>query len=58
MIQTSTAILFIGSLIIIMMGLCNPKPHNYHDELRLIAYELSRIADALDRRVGESDEAD
>ena len=49
MIHTSTAILFVGAFIIIMMGCCDPKPHNYHDELRLIAYQLSRIADALDR---------
>ena len=49
MMHTSTAILFVGAFIIIMMGVCDPKPYNYHDELRLIAYQLSRIADALDR---------
>lgn len=51
MIHTSTAIFFVGAFIIITMGCCDPKPYNYHDELKNIAYQLSRIADALNRRV-------
>ena len=35
-----------------------PHSYDYHTDLRNIAYQLSRIADALNRKEGEADEAD
>lgn len=33
-----------------------PHSYDYHTDLRNIAYQLSRIADALNRKEGETDE--
>lgn len=44
------AILLTGGLIVIGIVWSSPVVHNYHTDLKNIAYQLSRIADALNRR--------
>ena len=49
MIDTSTAIILIGSVLVIAISWSTPTNRDYHTDLKNIAYQLSRIADALDR---------
>lgn len=51
----ATAIIFTGALIIIAMVWCGPTVYDYHTDLKNITYQLSRIADALNRK-GEKNE--
>lgn len=44
------AIVFAASIIAIAIGWSAPSIHDYHTDLRNIAYQLSRIADALNRK--------
>lgn len=50
------AIIFAASIIAIAIGWSVPSIYDYHTDLRNIAYQLSRIADALNRRA--KDESD
>lgn len=43
-----------GAMIFIAIILSTPNGHDYHTDLRNIAYQLSRIADALNRKDGEA----
>ena len=43
------AIIFAASMIAIAIGWSEPSVYDYHTDLRNIAYQLSRIADALNR---------
>ena len=45
-----------GVMISIAIILSIPDGHDYHTDLRNIAYQLSRIADALNKKDGEADE--
>jgi hypothetical protein len=47
--MTTEAIIAVGVLIVIAMAWSAPVSHDYHTDLKNIAYQLSRIADALDR---------
>lgn len=49
MIDTSTAIILIGSVLVIAISWSTPTNRDYHTDLKNIAYQLSRIADALNR---------
>ena len=49
-------IIFAASIIAIAIGWSIPHTYDYHQDLRNIAYQLSRIADALNRKDGEQDE--
>ena len=44
------AIVFGASIIAVAIGWSIPHTYDYHTDLRNIAYQLSRIADALTRR--------
>ena len=44
-----------GAMISMAIILSIPNGHDYHTDLRNIAYQLSRIADALNRKDGEAD---
>lgn len=46
------AILLAGAMIVIAIALSMSIPHtyDYHTDLKNISYQLSRIADALNRR--------
>ncbi len=44
-----------GAMISIAIILSIPNGHDYHMDLRNIAYQLSRIADALNREDGEAE---
>lgn len=46
----TTAIIATGGLIVIAMAWSTPVVRDYHTDLKNIAYQLSRIADALNRR--------
>jgi len=51
------AIVFGASIIAVAIGWSIPHTYDYHTDLRNIAYQLSRIADALNRKEdGEQDE--
>lgn len=52
------AIVFGASIIAVAIGWSIPHTYDYHTDLRNIAYQLSRIADALNRKDGEADESD
>lgn len=39
-----------GAMVSMAIILSIPNGHDYHTDLRNIAYQLSRIADTLDRR--------
>ena len=52
----TAAIVFGASVIAVAIGWSIPHTYDYHTDLRNIAYQLSRIADALNRRDGEQDE--
>ena len=45
----TTAILATGAMIVIAIGWTIPTTYDYHTDLRNISYQLSRIADALNR---------
>lgn len=45
--STSTAILLVGSLLVLAITWSVPTDRDYHTDLKNIAYQLSRIADAL-----------
>lgn len=45
--STSTAILLVGSLLTLAISWSTPTNRDYHTDLKNIAYQLSRIADAL-----------
>ena len=47
---TTEAIIAVGGLIVIAMAWSTPVSRDYHTDLKNIAYQLSRIADALNRR--------
>ncbi len=47
---TTEAIIAVGGLIVIAMAWNTPVSRDYHTDLKNIAYQLSRIADALNRR--------
>ena len=46
-INLKTAIVLIGGMIMIGIGCARPVTYDYRTELKNIAYQLSRIADAL-----------
>lgn len=48
-ITITSAILLTGGLIVIAMAWSAPVVRDYHTDLKNIAYQLSRIADALNR---------
>ena len=52
---TATAIIFTGVLIVMAVVWSSSTVYDYHTDLKNIAYQLSRIADALNRR-GKKDE--
>lgn len=45
----TSAIILAGALIMIAIGWSSPHTYDYHTDLKNIAYQLSRIADALNR---------
>ena len=47
---TATAIIFTGVLIVMAVVWSSSTVYDYHTDLKNIAYQLSRIADALNRR--------
>ena len=47
---TTEAIIAVGGLIVIAMAWSIPTVYDYHTDLKNIAYQLSRIAEALNRR--------
>ena len=47
---TTETIMAIGGLIVIAIAWSTPVSRDYHTDLENIAYQLSRIADALNRR--------
>jgi len=49
------AIIFGASIIAVAIVWSIPHTYDYHMDLRNIAYQLSRIADALNRKDGEAD---
>lgn len=51
----TTAIMVVGLMITVAIVLSIPHEYDYHTDLRNIAYQLSRIADALNRTDGEAD---
>ena len=52
----TAAIIFAASIIAVAIGWSIPHSYDYHTDLKNIAYQLSRIADALNRRA--KDESD
>ena len=44
------AILLAGAMITVAMGWSIPHTYDYHTDLKNISYQLSRIADALNRK--------
>ena len=46
----TNAIIVAGALIMIAIGWSSPVIYDYHTDLKNIAYQLSRIADALGRK--------
>ena len=49
------AILLAGAMIAVAIGLTIPHTYDYHMELKNIAYQLSRIADALNRKESDTE---
>ena len=45
----TTAIAVAGAMIAVAIGWSSPHVYDYHTDLRNISYQLSRIADALNR---------
>ena len=48
-----TAIMVAGFMIAVVIGWSVPHIYDYHTDLRNIVYQLSRIADALNRKEGD-----
>ena len=48
--RMTTAIIFAGMIISIAIFFSAPDSRDYHTELKNIAYQLSRIADALNKK--------
>lgn len=53
---TAEAIITVGGLIVVAMAWSKPVPYDYHTDLKNIAYQLSRIADALNRKAERREE--
>ena len=47
--------IYVAMVIAIAIILSATRTYDYHTDLRNIAYQLSRIADAMNRRGGEQD---
>lgn len=45
-----SAIMLAGAMIAVAIGWSIPHIYDYHTDLKNIAYQLSRIADALNRK--------
>ena len=52
----TTAIVATGAIIAIVIGWSIPHVYDYHTDLKNIAYQLSRIADALNRKAERREE--
>ena len=52
----TTAIVATGAMITIAIGWSIPHVYDYHTDLKNIAYQLSRIADALNRKTERREE--
>ena len=50
------AILTAGAIIVLAMSLNSSTTYDYHTDLKNIAYQLSRIADALNREAERREE--
>lgn len=44
------AILLAGAMITVTMAWSIPNTYDYHEDLKSISYQLSRIADALNKK--------
>ncbi len=53
--MTTTAIMAASLIIAMAIVLSIPHGHDYHTDLRNIIYQLSRIADALNRKDDEAE---
>lgn len=51
-----TAIMVAGTMITVAIGWSIPHSYDYHTDLRNISYQLSRIADALNRQAERREE--
>ena len=54
--KMTETIIFAASIIAVAIGWSTPNTYDYHTDLRNIAYQLSRIADALNRKEGAKDD--
>lgn len=52
----TTAIVVAGAMIAIAIGWSIPHVYDYHTDLKNISYQLSRIADALNRKAERREE--
>ena len=52
----TTAIAVAGAMIAVAIGWSIPHVYDYHTDLRNISYQLSRIADALNRKAERREE--
>ena len=50
--RSETGMIYVGTVIAIAILLSATSTYDYHTDLRNIAYQLSRIADALNREEG------
>ena len=50
---TVTAIVLAGAMIAVAIVWSIPHTYDYHTDLRNISYQLSRIADALNKKRGD-----
>ena len=50
---TVTAIVLAGAMIAVAIGWNIPHTYDYHTDLKNISYQLSRIADALNKKRGD-----
>lgn len=53
---TAQAILLAGAFIFIAICWSSPTSYDYHTDLKNINYQLSRIADALNKMRGKQDD--
>jgi len=47
---TANAIILVGAMIAVAIGWSIPHTYDYHTDLKNINYQLSRIADALNKK--------
>lgn len=47
------AILLAGTMVVVAISLSIPHTCDYHTDLRNISYQLSRIADTLNKKEGD-----